>query len=291
MMNQETFVNIKSLREQGWAIGEIADETGFGPATVSKHLRAGPPAAKRMVPDESKVMNARWAERCRSLIAAHPRLLGVSVWRCLTAEGFAGGYSTVTRELRRIRGGGGASVPGCGSGVGPDPYRSGRGSPVRFLRPRRVGSALGPAGSAAVFRDDHVLVASAGLVVHHERGPPAHVRGNDPVLRHCGRDPRGVPHGSDGSAGVLPRQAVRAGSADGRFRGASRNEDHLVQSARREAQGHRRAPVPPVAGHVVARAASPRRPRVDRRPRLARGAVAGRERARRCLAGHRRPSR
>ncbi len=104
MMNQETFVNINSLREQGWAIGEIADETGFGPATVSKHLRAGPPAAKRMVPDESKVMNARWAERCRSLIAAHPRLLGVSVWRCLTAEGFAGGYSTVTRELRRIRG-------------------------------------------------------------------------------------------------------------------------------------------------------------------------------------------
>ena len=31
-------------------------------------------------------------------------LLGFSVLRCLQAEGFEGGYSTVTRELRRIRG-------------------------------------------------------------------------------------------------------------------------------------------------------------------------------------------
>ncbi|MDE0135724.1 MAG: hypothetical protein OXM54_12880 [Acidimicrobiaceae bacterium] len=45
MMNQETYVNIKGLREQGWTIKEIAAETGFCPATVSKCLKQGPPSA------------------------------------------------------------------------------------------------------------------------------------------------------------------------------------------------------------------------------------------------------
>ena len=49
-------------------------------------------------------MTARWAGRVEALAAAYPRLFGVSVWRCLLADGFVGGYSTVTRELRRIRG-------------------------------------------------------------------------------------------------------------------------------------------------------------------------------------------
>ena len=104
MMNQETFVNIKDLREQGWTIKEIAAGTGFHPATVSKYLKQGPPPARREAPDSARVMNARWCERVRSLIEAHPMLLGISVLRCLQAEGFEGGYSTVTRELRRIRG-------------------------------------------------------------------------------------------------------------------------------------------------------------------------------------------
>ena len=38
------------------------------------------------------------------LIEAHPRLLGVSVHDRLKAEGFTGGYSTVTDTLREIRG-------------------------------------------------------------------------------------------------------------------------------------------------------------------------------------------
>lgn len=104
MMNQETYVNIKDLREQGWTIAEIAEETGWHPATVSKYLKQGPPPPRRSAPDAAKVMTARWAERVATLIEEHPRLLGVSVWRCLQAEGFEGGYSTVTRELRQIRG-------------------------------------------------------------------------------------------------------------------------------------------------------------------------------------------
>ncbi len=104
MMNQETYVNMKELREQGWTITEIAAETGFHPATISKYLKQGPPAVKRPVPDSSKVMNAHWSEKVQTLIAAHPRLLGISVFRCLQAAGFSGGYSTVTTELREIRG-------------------------------------------------------------------------------------------------------------------------------------------------------------------------------------------
>jgi transposase len=104
MMNQETYVRIKHLREQGWTIGEIAEETGFHPETISIHLKSEGPPTRRRVPDEVLVMNARWKERVAALIGAYPRLLGISVHNKLGAEGFGGGYSTVTRELRAIRG-------------------------------------------------------------------------------------------------------------------------------------------------------------------------------------------
>ena len=103
MMSQETYVKLEDLHKQGWTIKEIAAETGYHPATVSKWLKCGPPV-RRAVPEESKVMTARWVERVEALVGAYPRLLGVSVWRCLRAEGFEGCCSTVTGELRRIRG-------------------------------------------------------------------------------------------------------------------------------------------------------------------------------------------
>jgi transposase len=56
------------------------------------------------VPDETLVMNAGWRRRVAELIETYPRLLGVSVHNKLQAEGFGGGYSTVTRELRGLRG-------------------------------------------------------------------------------------------------------------------------------------------------------------------------------------------
>ena len=43
MMNQEDFVKLANLRRQGWTIREIAAETGYHPATISKWLREGPP--------------------------------------------------------------------------------------------------------------------------------------------------------------------------------------------------------------------------------------------------------
>ena len=103
MMNQETFVKLEDLHKRGWTIKEIAAETGYHPATVSKGLKCGPPVG-RVASGGARVMTARWAERVAALVGAYPRLLGVSVWRCLRAEGFEGCYSTVTRELRRVRG-------------------------------------------------------------------------------------------------------------------------------------------------------------------------------------------
>jgi transposase len=104
MMNQETYVKIKQLREQGWTIAEIAAETGFHPETISIRLKAGEPPTRRRVPDEALVMNAHWRERIATLIGTYPRLLGISVHNKLRAEGFGGSYPTVTRELRAQRG-------------------------------------------------------------------------------------------------------------------------------------------------------------------------------------------
>ncbi|HLY83908.1 MAG TPA: IS21 family transposase [Acidimicrobiales bacterium] len=95
---------IHDLHRQGWTCKEIAAETGLHPSTVSKHLKAGGPPTKRRVADEALVMNARWKRRVAELVGAYPRLLGVSVFNKIRAEGFPGAYPTVTRELRAIRG-------------------------------------------------------------------------------------------------------------------------------------------------------------------------------------------
>ena len=104
MMNQETYVKIEELKKQGWTNKEIAEETGFHPATIAKHLAAGGPPVRRAVPDEMLVMNQHWQDRIEQLITKWPRLLGISVFHRLRSEGFGGGYSTVTRQLREVRG-------------------------------------------------------------------------------------------------------------------------------------------------------------------------------------------
>jgi transposase len=103
MMNQEQYVKIKDLRAQGWTNKEIAEATGFHPATISARLNAEePPSPRRQSP--APVLDERWRERIAGLVEAYPRLLGVSVHNKLAAEGFVGGYSTITRALRDVRG-------------------------------------------------------------------------------------------------------------------------------------------------------------------------------------------
>ena len=101
MMNQENYVNVNDLHKQGWTIGEIAEETGWHRTTVSKYLKAGPPAARST---EALVMTDQWRSRITSMLEAYPRLLAVSVHNKLRAEGFDGSYPTVVRAVRDIRG-------------------------------------------------------------------------------------------------------------------------------------------------------------------------------------------
>ncbi len=49
-------------------------------------------------------MTAGWRSRIVSLLGGHPRLLAVSVFNKLRAEGFAGSYPTVVRAVRDVRG-------------------------------------------------------------------------------------------------------------------------------------------------------------------------------------------
>ena len=48
MFTQEEYMDVLGMRSQGWTIAEIARETNYHPATVSKWLKTGgppPPAA------------------------------------------------------------------------------------------------------------------------------------------------------------------------------------------------------------------------------------------------------
>src|SRR6056297_2391035 len=98
MMTQENYVKIKDLRAQGWTIVEIAEETGFHPATVSKYLKSGPPPEQRETP--VLVMTDDWFERIKAMLKATPRLQAVSVHAKLVAAGFDGSYPTVARAVR-----------------------------------------------------------------------------------------------------------------------------------------------------------------------------------------------
>ena len=104
MMNQEEYVDLHALKNEGWTNKEIAEELGFHPATVAKWLKAGGPPGRVEVPDERRVMTQRWRARVEALLAAHPRLLAVSVHNKLRAEGFTGSYPTVVRAVRDVRG-------------------------------------------------------------------------------------------------------------------------------------------------------------------------------------------
>lgn len=85
MMSQWTYVNVNDLHRQGWTINEIAAETGFHPATISKYLKRGPPPAARSA--DPSVMTEMWRERIAVMIDKWPRLLAVSVHNKLAATG------------------------------------------------------------------------------------------------------------------------------------------------------------------------------------------------------------
>lgn len=102
MMTQENYVKIKDLHAQGWTIVEIAEETGFHPATVSKYLKHGAPPERRESPPS--VMTDHWLGRIAVIVEKWPRMQAVSIHHRLVADGFDGSYPTVVRAVRDIRG-------------------------------------------------------------------------------------------------------------------------------------------------------------------------------------------
>jgi transposase len=104
MLNLEDYVKLLDLHRQGWTNKEIAAELGYHPATIAKWLRSDGPPARPVVPDEARVMTARWRARIAGLLEAYPRLLAISVFNKVRAEGYRGSYPTVVREVRAIRG-------------------------------------------------------------------------------------------------------------------------------------------------------------------------------------------
>lgn len=96
-------MDVLALRRQGLTIAEIAAETGYHPATISKWLDAGgpPERRKRQAPP---VIDERWAARIAELLRRSPKLLATSVYDIVRAEGFEGSYPTVSRHLNALRG-------------------------------------------------------------------------------------------------------------------------------------------------------------------------------------------
>lgn len=104
MLTQEEYMEeVLALKRQGFTITEIAAETGYHPATISKWLKRGGPPSRRQAP-VMLVIDEHWAERIAELLRRSPRLLATSVFEILKTEGFPGSYNTVARHLRDLRG-------------------------------------------------------------------------------------------------------------------------------------------------------------------------------------------
>ena len=65
MMNQKQYMDLHSLKNEGWTNVEIAQELGHHPATVAKWLNAGGPPGRAATDVERPVMTAVWRARSR----------------------------------------------------------------------------------------------------------------------------------------------------------------------------------------------------------------------------------
>lgn len=97
-------MDVLGMKRQGWTIAEIARETKYHPATVSKWLKEGGPPPARTADPALLVVDERWGKRIAELIAPPSRLLSTSVYEIIVAEGFTGSYPSVVRRVRELRG-------------------------------------------------------------------------------------------------------------------------------------------------------------------------------------------
>jgi len=104
MLTQEEYMDVLGMRSQGWTIAEIARETNYHPATVSKWLKEGGPPPARTADPALLVVDQRWGSRIAELVEPPSRLLSTTVYEIITAEGFSGSYPSVVRKVRALRG-------------------------------------------------------------------------------------------------------------------------------------------------------------------------------------------
>jgi len=85
MLTQEEYMDVLGMRSQGWTIAEIARETNYHPATVSKWLKEGGPPPARTTDPALLVVDQRWGSRIAELIELPLRLLWQTTKRCSLA--------------------------------------------------------------------------------------------------------------------------------------------------------------------------------------------------------------
>jgi transposase len=104
MMTQEEFMDVLAMKRAGMTFSEIAAETGYHPATISKWCRDGGPPPARTIGVEARVVDPRWEDRLNALLVGNKQLLATSLFEIIRAEGFDGSYPTVVRWVREQRG-------------------------------------------------------------------------------------------------------------------------------------------------------------------------------------------
>jgi hypothetical protein len=86
-MTQEEFMDVLAMKRAGMTFTEIAVETGYHPATISKWCRDGGPPAARTVDVGVRVIDPRWADRLTALLGGNKSLLATSLFEIIRAEG------------------------------------------------------------------------------------------------------------------------------------------------------------------------------------------------------------
>ena len=285
MMSQENYVNINDLHQQGWTILEIAEATGWHRTTVSNYLKNGPPPATRAT--EATVMTEHWQQRISTMLESWPRLQSVEHPQQARARPAS---RAATRPLF------GRCATSVAHGSGRRTRCRCRSTPTRARKPSSTSATCRRGRRRIGWK---INLVCFGMILSWSRyrmwwfttvgGSASHLRRHRPVLRRDRWCSDGVSHRSDGSARPIAGSPVRAASADGRVRGASRDEDHLVSGRRRETQRQGRAAVPVAARDVPARGRIRRHPDRSRRLEPASRGLARRTSPR--ASSHARPAR
>src|SRR5690242_91504 len=98
MLTWEEDVDAHALRRQGWSISAIARHLGHDRKTIRAYLNGERvPGYRRQSPDAFMP----FLEYCRQRLSDDPHLWASTLFDEVVELGYAGGYSTFTRALRR----------------------------------------------------------------------------------------------------------------------------------------------------------------------------------------------